>query len=174
MNERKPSKRQMRALGAHPDMMSKALPSSADPNQMNFGLVPDIPTPKIPEPLVYYGPEKPHLQRWFKKGTKLYSLDFPVPRTAQEARDRLAGTLNEAAPLDIDMENLVWSKKLGAWREQPKLRHKTRMLGAFVIVDIASTGAKGEPIITRRFASLNDLQKTEDNPLARFKMATQK
>lgn len=173
MNERKPSKRQMRALGAHPDMLSKPSPALGDPNQMNFGLVADAPI-RTPEPLVYYGPEKPHLQRWFKRGTKLYSLDFPVPRTAQEARDRLADELNEAMSLAIDMENLIWSKKLGAWREQPKLRHKTKLFGAFVIVDITSADVKGKQIITRRFASLNDLQKTEDNPLARFKMVTQK
>jgi hypothetical protein len=174
MNERKPSKREIRALGAHPDMMSEPSPALKDPNRMNFGLVPDIPVSKIPEPLVYYGPEKPHLQRWFKKGTKLYSLDFPVPRTTQEARDRLADELNEVMPLDIDMENLVWSKKLGAWREQPKLRHKAKLFGAFVIVDIISADAKGKQIITKRFVSLNDLQKPENNPLARFKMATQK
>lgn len=167
------SKKKVRAMGAHPDMMSKSLPASRDQNQMNFGLVPNIPVRTL-EPLVYYGPEKPHLQRWFKTGTRLYSIDFPVPRTRKEANDRLASILEEAMPLDIDMVDLVWSEKLGRWRESPKREYKTKLFGAFVVVDVASTNARGERATVQRFASLDDLQKPEDNPQARFKMATQK
>jgi len=185
------SEKQNRAVGAHPDLIRpvpnlgkdiKGNPISRSPlkssntvdvNQGSLDLDNlDQESPIVPEPLVFYGPEKPHLKRWFKKGASLYSLDFPVPRSLLEARNRLAGTLSEAAELDISMEDLVWSEKLGRWRERPKKEHKTKLFGAFVIVDIPSTGANGKQVMTRRFASLNDLQKPEDNIFARFKAAT--
>lgn len=128
---------------------------------------------QAPEPPVFYGPEKPHLERWFKEGARIYSLNFPVPRTPREAEDRLTGTTEEAAPQSIDMGNLVWSYRLKRWREQPKKEHKTKRFGAFVKVnDVTVINRRGEKVTASGLVSLNDLQKEEDNPLARFKKAT--
>jgi hypothetical protein len=156
------------------DTITQHRPMAQAPGQieaLDFGET--SPAPIAPEPLVFYGPEKPHLKRWFKKGTKLYTLEHPVPRTSMESKNRVAVTLDEPMELDIDIQDLVWSKKLGKWRENPKKEHKTTLFGAFVIIDIFSTGVNGGQIIARRlFASLNDLQKEADNPFARFKAAT--
>lgn len=128
-----------------------------------------VQTPELPK---FYGPEKPHLERVFKKGTKIYSLDFPIPRTSLEGKNRLSGVLEESMPLSIDMGNLVWSEKLKKWTERVKKEHKSALFGGFVIVEAPLINRRGETMVVKGFASLKDLQKEEDNPLARFKKAT--
>jgi len=116
-------------------------------------------------------PEEPHRSFWFKKGTVLYSIDFPIPGSPLEAQNRQAQVLGEAQPLQIDAENLVYSERLGRWTPRVKKEHKSNLYGAFVIANVHITGRNGEEEAIRRFVSLKDLQKPSDNPLARFKAA---
>lgn len=115
--------------------------------------------------------EPAHRSFWFKKGTVLYSIDFPIPRSPLEAQNRQAQVLEEAQLLQIDAENLVYSENIARWRIKAKKEHKSKLFGAFVLVNIHTQGRRGEDLIIKRFASLKDLQKPQDNPLARFKMA---
>lgn len=110
---------------------------------------------------------------WFKKGTKFYSLDFPIPKTPMEEENRRAGVLDEAKEISIDPSNLVYSEKLKKWTVKAKKEHKSKLYGAFIIAQIETKGRNDEVIVTRRFISLKDLQKPQDNPYARFKKATQ-
>jgi len=116
-------------------------------------------------------PEEPHRSFWFKKGTVLYSIDFPIPRSPIEEENRRAQVLEEAQPLQIDAENLVYSERLGRWTPRAKMEHKSKLYGAFVIANVHITARNGENETVRRFVSLKDLQKPKDNPLARFKEA---
>jgi len=189
----KPTGRAMRAVGAHPDSIPQPVFSGLGLDGESFTgktisrrrlmPVPDgqigalepssPPSVQGPEPLVFYGPEKPRLDRWFKEGTRIYSLDFHVPVTEREGNDRSSGVLEEAMSLPIDMGNLVWSKKLGRWREKVKQEDKSTLFGGFVVVEAPVINKRGERVIVRGFASLKDLQKEDNNPLARFKKATQ-
>lgn len=117
--------------------------------------------------------EEPHRSFWFKKGTVLYSTDFPIPRTPLEAQNRRAQALEEAQPLQVDADNLVYSEKLGRWTTRAKMEHKSKLYGAFVIANVHIVGRNGQEEIVRRFVSLKDLQKPKDNPLARFKEMNQ-
>ena len=118
-------------------------------------------------------PKQPHRAFWFKEGTVLYSIDFLVPRTPQEAKNRKAQVLDWAQPININEDNLVYSDKLGKWTPRAKMRHKTTLFGAFVIADIPTVDDRGREVIVKRFISLKDLQKSEDNPLVRFKQLNQ-
>lgn len=110
---------------------------------------------------------------WFKKGAKFYSLDYPVPKSPLEEENRRAGSLDEAKEVSIDPSNLVYSEKLKKWTVRAKKEHKSKLYGAFVIGLIETRGRNDEVITTRRFISLKDLQKPQDNPYARFKKATE-
>lgn len=110
---------------------------------------------------------------WFKKGARFYSIDFPIPKSPMEEENRRAGTLDEAKEVNIDPSNLVYSEKLKKWTVKAKKEHKSKLYGAFVIALIETKGRNDEVIVTRRFISLKDLQKPQDNPYARFKKATE-
>jgi hypothetical protein len=109
---------------------------------------------------------------WFKKGARFYSIDFPIPKSPIEEENRRAGVLDEAKEISIDPSNLVYSEKLKKWTVKAKKEHKSKLYGAFVIAHIETKGRNDEVIVTKRFISLKDLQKPQDNPLARFKKAT--
>ncbi|HYM65145.1 MAG TPA: hypothetical protein VES68_01515 [Candidatus Sulfotelmatobacter sp.] len=116
--------------------------------------------------------QKPHRALWFKRNARYYSVDFPVPHSGLEEQNRRVGSLDEAREIEIDPESLTYSDRLKKWVPKPKKEHKTRLYGAFVVVRIGTMNRKGEEVVERRFMSLRDLQKTEDNPFARFKAST--
>lgn len=116
--------------------------------------------------------QEPKRSFWFKRDTKFYSTEYPVPRSVMEEENRRAGKLEEAQEIEIDPSNLIYSERLNRWTLKAKKEHKSKVYGAFVIGLIHTKGRKGEDIVTRRFISLKDLQKPKDNPYARFKEAT--
>lgn len=117
--------------------------------------------------------EEPHRSFLFKKGTRFYSTDYPIPRNPLEEQNRRAGVLEEAAEIEISSDNLVYSERLQRWTPRAiSDEYKSKIYGAFVKVLIHTRGRRGEDIVTERFISLKGLQKAKDNAYARFKEAT--
>jgi hypothetical protein len=128
---------------------------------------------EVPQVEVAQPQEQPQERKyWFKKGSRFYSLDYPVPRSPLEEENRRAGSLDEPMEISIDPSNLTYSDKLKKWTVKAKKEHKSTLYGAFVIGLIETKDRNGEVVLVRRFISLKDLQKPEDNPYARFKKAT--
>lgn len=114
----------------------------------------------------------PSRSLWFKRGTRFYSTEFPVPKSPIEEQNRRAGQLEDAKELEINESSLIFSEKEKKWVVKAKKEHKTKEYGAFIMVNVHSIDRRGKDQVNRRFISLKGLQKPEDNPFARFKKLT--